>query len=339
MSQDVTTMEATSQDDHERTKHMGLVVDHVLDSRREWVESDTPYITESVETAVNDMIDVFRLGSIPHRCREMNERVENLAIYWDRWQALAQASGDRNVLPGNNFWKALENLQQLRNKQKAPERKELEPIHGPHGLLANDVGLRQICLIYGWEDHDGNAELWKLQQEIDKPGTWVDDNFVPPLERERIAEEIRNRQIVERIESLRKEKLRNLTEPAKEPWADLLSQKLSARQLSRMKRVTIDEVMEEADQLGVPRPPVDYEDVRNFRAPAEPKIPEVVHTTMAAEQARPTRGMIDTADRPAVIADDTLDLGPTLEMGETLELGETRVATADDETAFFALCF
>ena len=109
----------------ERRDHLLLVTDHLLTVQREWVQSDTPYITEAVETAVDDAIDLWAHGPLPGDCRVLAGYFDRLAERWSEWRAVAAINPDANPVPKQSFWKVLEMIAEEREAKQPQGRKTL----------------------------------------------------------------------------------------------------------------------------------------------------------------------------------------------------------------------
>lgn len=239
----------------ERRNHLFLVTDHLLASHREWVEQDTPYVTEAFEQSVDDALEVYRDGDVPRDCRGLDSLFNELAERWAKWKAEAAASGDEPAVPDHAFWVKLDQIAKAREIARPKARRQLETVAD---LTAQKVPDRQICKIYGWVDDVGNPDLKTLQEERASPGTHVGPDFVPPHERRRQEEESRRQDALDRIRERTERKLRRRLDPAPEPLAELVEQGLSATQIARMKRCTIEDVYRECEALGIEPPAETY---------------------------------------------------------------------------------
>lgn len=268
----------------ERRSYLLDVTDNLLSVHANWLDADTPYFTEELEKATLETIEVFGLGDIPGDLRDLARVVDELAAQWEKFRQAAEVSRDPHLLPRDGFWKQIEMMRDLREAARPKPTVELETIEQ---LEKQNVSDRQICLIYGWVNGDGSPQFDKLREERKKPGTHINDDFIPPRERTRRQQEARQREIVEAIRAKQRKKLAVLTTPAKEAWPVLFEQGLSAKQLAKMKKVSLDDVYAKAVELGYPKPPLDYD----LRTPA-PKKPDEKPTSEAhdePEQPEPTR--------------------------------------------------
>lgn len=265
----------------ERRDHLLLVTDHLLTVQREWVQSDTPYITEAVETAVDDAIDLWAHGPLPGDCRVLAGYFDRLAERWSEWRAIAAINPDANPVPKQSFWKVLEMIAEEREAKQPQGRKTLESVAT---LTAQKVPDRQICKIYGWLDAKGNAELWKLEEERLKPGTHVNADYVAPHERARLAAEEARRTSIERIREQQERKVKNLTEPAPESLEDLVRQGLTSKQIARMRKTTVKQVEADCRAAGLDVPPEKYD--LQAAVPLDRAPTEAEERIDAARQAR-----------------------------------------------------
>lgn len=265
--------------DQERREHLFLVTDNMLEKHQEWQESDSQQMTEEFAQAIDECLEVFEHGGIPHDCRALARSVETLEGLWQRYKADATLSSDPYALPGGGFWKAIEVVEDFRAAAVPRRPAQLEPIAE---LTAQKVGDNQICRMYGWVESNGQPQLWKLREERAKPGTHVTADFVAPQERSRREADEKQAETIRRIREQRAQKLENLTREAPESIEDLLLQGVSVKQICKTKKCTKETVLAEAARLGLPEPMLDYVDPRATRAPQEPGINEAAERSLDA---------------------------------------------------------
>lgn len=237
--------------------HLLLVIDNLSDKYAAWVDAEATYITQEFESAIAETLEVFAGSDIPSTCRVLARTVEALEVFWNRYRAEAEQAADVNIMPGQGFFKSLEALQSLRNQMRAQPKKVLETLAMCEKQGLND---RQICILYDWVDEYGAPQMWKLAEERAEPGKHT-ANHVPLAEKKRLEAEAKREAVFARLKAKQAAKIAAATKPADEPWENLLATGLSATQISKMKLVHVDEVFAKADELGVPRPPLNY-DVR-----------------------------------------------------------------------------
>ncbi|HEV3341407.1 MAG TPA: hypothetical protein VG125_13645 [Pirellulales bacterium] len=265
----------------ERTSYLLDVTANFLETHQAWVESDTPYITEDFEARADELAEVFSQGTMPGGLRKLETIVTgDFSPSWDEWRERAGRTGDPNEMPNQRFWKAVEGIQNAVTAAKSPPPVTVESIPD---LVAQKVSDRQICLIYGWLDPSGAPDFQKLREEKAEPGKHT-KNWVSPIEKQRQQAEQRQKQIAADIAARRARKIKHATEPSKESTEELLRQGLSASQIASMRKTTVSKVFEEADKLGIPRPPINYESPHARRGTHDPEIPE------AAARAFDARG-------------------------------------------------
>ncbi len=160
-----------------RRDELMLLVDYLAGEHSAWAASETPFLTRAFETAINDTIQVFAIGSIPIDCRSLTSRVEELAQQWDRWKQRAASTGEE-CPKADAFWKA---LQAVEEAWKVCENKTAPRPASVAELTEQNVPDRQICLIYGWLDARGEPDIYKLDEERTRPGTHVGQDFVMPV--------------------------------------------------------------------------------------------------------------------------------------------------------------
>lgn len=275
----------------EREKALLLVVDELLQAHQQWSDSDVASMTVQLADAVDDTIELFAHGDIPASCRELEKTVAELSRHWERYKDEAAHSGDPAILPEQPFWRSIALLGSQRRDAEPRRAKKLESVAE---LNAQKVPHRQIAKIYGWIDRDGNPETWKVEEELAKPGTHVTDGFVPPWERRRAEAERKQREILARVHQRVENKVKALTRKAPESFEELLAQKVPARQIARMKKCTVEEVLAKAKEMGVDVV-MEAEDPRYATNPLDREIaPEAI----TAIDAWKREGNQEYADEP-----------------------------------------
>lgn len=240
----------------ERKHHMLLVLDNLFTAQKEWVETDTPYITEDFETAVENAISVFETGDIPADMRPATERMDELDRQWEDYKSEAETKNDPLFTPNDAFWKIIDQLRRLREDARPKPKVAIESVEE---LTKQGVSDRQICVIYGWTDSQGRPELWRLQEERKEPGKHTGEGFVHPLERKRIEDEKHQQEIVEQIRQKRIRKTQRKTTPPPESLGQLVSEGISAKQIATILGCSIDEVYEKCKAAGLELPTENYD--------------------------------------------------------------------------------
>lgn len=256
------------------------LVKHFLDIRTAWIDGDDRFITETFETACDDLVDSFASGDIPAELRKVERVVSGqIAAEWAAWKKRAASADDHTLLPTADFWKAVERLEQA---AEAAQQRPAAAVESISELKRQGVSDQQICVIYGWVDRRGAPEIWRLREELSEPGKHT-AGWVNPVEKRRREREDREREISDRIRRRQTNKLNALTEPCAESVEQLVQQGLCVSQISKMRKCPPADVFAECDRLGLERPPLHYQDVRTRRAPAEPDVPESVARAFDAQ--------------------------------------------------------
>lgn len=267
--------------DTERREHLLLVVDHVCDVHRGWVESDVEFLTQEFEEALNALGEVFASGAIPADCRVLADSVKVLDGLWATWKEDGPAGGE-DYPRGNGFWRAFEAIEDARGACKQKPRPQIESVAQ---LTEQKVPDRQICMIYGWIAPDGAPQFDKLRQEREKPGTHITPDFVPPAHQELEREEAKQADTLAKIRAKRDQKLSG-SQDAPESLATLVEAGVSAEQIGKIKGLTVAEVYAQCAEQALERPEERYADVRTERAPQEGEVPEPVGRAMDAAVER-----------------------------------------------------
>lgn len=283
-------------DIQERAKFLLAVVDTLITQHTAWVDDgDAHLITEEFQTSVVESIEVFASGDVPANCRQLEQAILKMSEHWLIWANTVTTTGNENLLPSNAFWRSMETIVSARSRAMPRQLRKLETIQT---LDKQKVPDRQICKMYGWEGDDGEptaAHLGMLDEERENPGKHTED-MVHPLETKRLAEVARQQQIFDRVRKRRENKISSITTPAPESWEELFRQQLSAKQIATMKRCTVETVYAKATELGLPKPSLEYNDVRTQQG---------IHNTpnesaqRMADGGRETPELLDGQDSPS----------------------------------------
>lgn len=257
----------------DRSNHLAAVIENFIAKYKDWVALPGNELDLSMEfwVATDELMETFGMGDMPERFRDISELIQNtLRPQWEQHRIDAELN-DYRILPGNGFWRGIDHLEAIRKRNRQAKKVRLEPVAD---LVAQKVTLNQIAKMYGWVDSDSVPETWRVQEEIQTPGTHTGEDFVPPVERERIAAEKAQIEIYNRNIERRNSKVQS-AEPAPEGFASLVEQGISARQIATMKHISVSEVFRICEESKLPMPPMDYEPATSQKAPQEPgNIPE-----------------------------------------------------------------
>jgi hypothetical protein len=291
--------------EEERAEQLFLVVEAAVQARLEWGDSDTPYITEKLELAVDDLVESFATGMIPGGCRALAATVGEMAAVWRDWRARADASGLATAMPGNGFWRLFDMVGQMVADAQPAEPKPLEPIAVLRDQKVSDA---QIARIYGFVDRRGSPMPWKVQEELNEPGrhTGPGTGWVAPIHRKRAEEATRRAEAVERARAAGDRKIQRASAPPPESLAELIGQGVGLAQLCKILRKTRGEVAALCEAQGLPIPP-EQENLANFVPPTQPehvteqaqRYARTAEAGRAARTARPRTREIHLEHAPA----------------------------------------
>jgi hypothetical protein len=274
---------ATPTTTDERSRYLLAVLDNAIEVHAEWVKSDIPHITEAFETAFDELAEVFRVGDIPHSCRQLVQEVAALTQHWETWKNNPRDRVGNAVLPSPSFWHAFETTQKARHAATRRPPRKMETIEE---FTKQGVSDRQICMNYGFMHGKDDPNYDMLREEREKPGTHLGPDWVTPAEKEWRAEEANRQAIIDRVLAKQQSKLQQLEDantPA-ESLEDLIRQDVSAEQIMRMTGWDRERLEHECDQQGFAVPQANYADPRTARAPHEQPIPDEVHRAMGGTQ-------------------------------------------------------
>lgn len=239
----------------ERT-YLLRIAARVRDEVRKWIDSgdsqiipDVPLydrfeeLSKSVAAATE-----IEPGGIEHL-------VSQFRVQWESHKRKLLQTQDPEQLPDRLFW---ERWFAIEDQVIESEKKPIPPVESVAVLDKQGVYHRQIADIYGWFLPNGAPDTSKVSEELASPGTHAPKGYQTPHQRRRSLE---NERLVSEANFWRtrlERKVSVLCDVAPESIRDLALTGVSAKQIARMKRMTIDDVFAECDKLNIPRPVVDY---------------------------------------------------------------------------------
>lgn len=247
--------------DQERRGYLLAMIIATADEQKNWVDSgDSNLLPEdALYSRFQEIADQARVIYAP-RAEALEHAILALTPHWRAFVSSQQISADVTMLPSPEFWEAWEELHNLALQDTLPRLKRIEPIKQ---LLEEKVSRGQICKIYGFVLPDGSPDLEKLQDEIDNPGRHTSPPWVAPVNRDLAAKIEALRIDAEQVSRKREAKIRAATTPAPESIEHLIASTsggapITARQIARMKKMTVDQVLAYCEAHNLPKPPVDY---------------------------------------------------------------------------------
>lgn len=313
----------------ERRRELLEAVDRLTEAHQGWISSDAAYITDIFEATVDDVLNVFEIGLVPHDCRELARLAAALAAEWDRWQAQVAGTGMVGVLPQNAFWAALEAVEDA-SREARPQ--SVRPLESVAELDRQKVPHWQIARIYGWLDARGNPDTRKVEAELAKPGTHVAADFVPPHQRRREEEAARKESALRRLRESGRRKVEILKEPCPEPLEELVAQGVSLEQIARMTKRTTTWVLTECRRRGLPDPK-SLDRPHAMRAPQERPLSAEAEKVLDAQTAALRSAGEEAGMRRDAATEEAEALGAvSWTEAEDLLAGETACAAREPTT-------
>jgi len=288
----------------ERRADLLALVAAAIAAHDDWVHhSSLESVAPEVDEAFSALVEEFSVGSIPGDCRVLAAKVEAFGREWTAWQAEVERTGRATTTPAESVWSAWESVVGAYQGTKLPPRRPIESVK-----LLHEQGCtpQQICRIYGWMDAHGQAETWKVEEELQQPGMHTKD-WIDPITRQRQEAARKEQSLRDRVKAMRERKLQKLQEPCPESLEELVRLGVSLPQIALMMRRTPEEVLAACDAAGLARP-ADAPNLAAMRSDYEPPVAPEVERAYAAEQAH-----------RAAVAEDGGDEAPLNLEGLTLE--------------------
>lgn len=180
---------------------------------------------------------------------------------WERIERYIRMADEDGYIPTGAIWQAWDDLE---NFWLDDSRIVLPDIESLDQLLAlKGMTNLQIAAIYEWEKDDGSPDLDRVNREIaKKPEDRVKPTNPKQIKHDNAWKELAAK--IDHVRLLRDNRSGSATKEGPEEWAAMLrtpedgGQGISARQIAGIKRCTIAQVYAKADEMGIPRPPLDY---------------------------------------------------------------------------------
>ncbi len=260
--------------DQERRTHLLDIISNAAKAHRVWVEQgDSTMVPEDeIYQRFQEVADQSRVIN-RHRAEPLEQLILAFAPHWQAFVSAQQINADATMLPSQNLWAAWEQLNGQEIAARTPKLKRIEPIAD---LKAQKVPDWQICKIYGFEDDAGQPDFLKLQEEVETPGkhTGPGTGWVAPVNRQ-LAAQIRQMEVeTDALNRRRTAKVAAATTPAPESIESLVSgpSPVSASQIARMKRMSVEQVYQYCAEHDLPKPPYDYSSALQAPGAHDPSI-------------------------------------------------------------------
>lgn len=254
----------------ERHAHLLAIVANAAGAHRVWVEtSDSKLIPEDeLYQRFQEISDQARVIYAP-QASPLEQLILRFSPHWQAFVSQQQTTSDPTLLPSPDLWQVWEHLESVFFQSKTPKLKRVETLQE---LLDQKVGREQICKILGFVDDTGAVDLQKLHEEIAQPGRHIDKNWVAPVNR-LIASQIKQMEVeAETLSRRRNAKIAAATTPARESIESLVVNGVSAVQISKLKKISIDAVYDYCREHNLPEPPYDYTGVMQSPGAHDPAI-------------------------------------------------------------------
>ena len=214
-----------------RIQDLESVLENFEQVHIEWVEADNrPDPDSTYWDAVELLIDTFDEGDMPSAMRKMNELVQQLSA---ELVAFDHRDDQETQVPEESFFGAVEAIFSAR--KHAVMDSEPRRIESIKDLMEQKVTMEQIARMYGFVDRFERPEVWKVREELDKPGTHVNENWVNPAEKKRLRQlEDQQQRREDAVSNGMRRKLGKSRAPCPETCQQLWMEGVSAEQAAKM---------------------------------------------------------------------------------------------------------
>lgn len=195
---------------------------------------------------------------------------EAAADFWRKWNTFTRAAHaspeDVNIVSVDVWgsWEAIEDIRTAELFRAAP------PLETLAQLEKQNVGPNQICEIYGWKDNYGRPMLSRVAEESSKDPK---HRLTPknPLQARFDREHAERTEIVQNYRNRARRKVEAATKPGPESLEELVATGVSAEQISKIKRISTEEIYRLCEEKGLDFPPLSYDPaVQRPKRPAKP---------------------------------------------------------------------
>lgn len=214
--------------------------------------AEVKVLTERVEDAWRELAEITGTDRIDDDAKALTLLIDGFLDELQRYQqSYAMSGGGRDPGGSQAMWQSWSDL--LAGLQPPQAYSQPLPIDEYRAQGLND---RQIAKAYEWKNADGSPATHMVIEEAAMPGThYQPDQWVPAhvrRERARIAEAWDRRSNRRMITIADRQVQPSLAGKAPESIEDLIRQKVSSKQIAKMKGVSQDTVKSLAADLGLP---------------------------------------------------------------------------------------
>lgn len=253
---------------NERVREITNAVDDCLNRITHWCEDDggPGVMPDTVVLSIEHAALTASSGDIPQCCQELVMACSQLQVESQRYANQEHGAWrPENGSPGPQFWNAVKKVTEKRRGAEMPMYDILEPVCV---LRKQGVDDTQIAVhIYGngrgegpFMRKNGQIDYVKLNQEAEKPGSVLGENWVPPW---------KMRQVEERKKGLATQLLAFDHLETGQHYEDpgtvesMLMDGCYIQQIMAGKNVSRSEVLRAAEEIGIPavdRPGIEIND-------------------------------------------------------------------------------
>ena len=253
-----------------RKDQMLRAVDQLMRVHDDWQSDEkAPNVpTEAYEEALENCVAIVCNGDIPSECRELETTVSRLAMEWSDYRNAVKMNA--NGTPFDSLWSAYHGMVLARKGAIAPVQRTLESVAK---LMSEKVPNLQIAKMYGartrksglfdavWEgvffDESGRVQhdLLEQQAKFDKGEKGakrvIPEDWIHPAEITRAQKE--SEDLDKRLKQLESQERQREDTSYEDPATieELLSQGQFPATVAKIKRCSIEEVLEVSERIGV----------------------------------------------------------------------------------------
>ncbi len=254
---------------------------------------------EAFVSQVDEMLEGFTDIDMPTGLDNLYSLVGKFADLWKAWRA--HVVDDELALPSKEVWTALHAVEDVIAELEGGSPKVIESIKELDRQQRHSGGTltdAQICRMYEWVDASGDLELWRLREERESPGKHIPADYVHPAEKKRRGKLAAKKQKMVELHQRSILKCEALMASAPESLADMVAQKLSARQMANMMHCSVADVVAACAAQGLDTPPTDYDSTTTMRAPHEQKLSDAANRSFDAGASVNVGGLLEQENDP-----------------------------------------
>lgn len=240
----------------EEREYLIRVAKIARDALRAWIDSGDSQIVPDV-TVYQRFEEVAQVAETTAAMDAggIEQLAGNWRLEWEKHKRALVRTQDVDLLPGESFWSLWFAIEDILTQTELTVIPAIETVAE---FIEQKVPIKTICDVYGWHLPNGAPDAQKVSEERAKPGTHVPLGFMTPMQKRKHADNERKLGEARYWRTRLEQKLDIVGRIAPETVEQLAILGVSAKQIAKMKKISVEDVLAECDRVNIPRPPLDY---------------------------------------------------------------------------------